>query len=108
MDSCLGSIYSLSAAILDYQEPWKVIARSKYPVLFPQKSYEQLGRVSNTVFTCNALLENDIVRIYYGAADAVIGIAEMPLEDIVKACFDDYKYLMNVDQTAYLKNRGYK
>ena len=36
VDSCCGSIYSMSAAILDYREPWKVLARTNKPVLFPR------------------------------------------------------------------------
>lgn len=95
-NTCDGSIYSLFAAILDYKEPWKVIARSKTPLLFPETPYECSGRVSNVVFTCNAILEpDDTVRIYYGAADSCIGCAEMPLADIVKKCFDDYHYMLN-------------
>ncbi len=93
--SCDGSIYCLFGAIFDYKEPWKVIARGKAPLLFPQKPYELTGRVANVVFTCNALLEDDnTVRIYYGAADTCIGCATMPLADIVANCFADYQYMM--------------
>lgn len=94
--SCDGSIYALFAAILDYREPWKVIARSKRPLLFPETPYERTGRAGNVVFTCNALLEpDDSVKIYYGAADACIGLAEMQLEDIVKSCYEGYQYMLN-------------
>ena len=48
------------------------------------------------VFTCNALLEPDnSVKIYYGAADTCIGLAEMQLEDIVKSCYEGYQYMLN-------------
>ena len=95
VDSSSGSTYSLGAAILDAREPWKVLARSKSPVLFPQTDYERTGRVSNVVFTCNALVESGTVRLYYSAADSVIGIAEMPLEDLVQCCYDGYRYMMH-------------
>ena len=92
----IGSIYALFAAILDYREPWKVIARSKRPLLFPETPYERTGRAGNVVFTCNALLEPDnSVKIYYGAADTCIGLAEMQLEDIVKSCYEGYQYMLN-------------
>ena len=85
--SCSGSIYCLYAAILDYKEPWKVIARTDYPILFPEAPYEQTGRVSNVVFSCNAIVEPDnSVKIYYGAADACIGLAEGKLKEIIDAC----------------------
>jgi len=90
-----GSIYSLFAAILDYEEPWRVLARSKYPILFPETHYECEGRVANVVFTCNAILEpDDMVKVYYGAADTCIGLAEARLQDLVKACYQDYQYMM--------------
>ena len=93
--SCDGSIYSLFTAILDYKEPWKVLARSKAPVLFPETHYEREGRVANVVFTCNAIPEpNGSVKIYYGAADTCIGLAEARISDLVKACYADYKYTM--------------
>jgi len=93
--SCDGSIYSLFASILDYKEPWKVLARSKAPVLFPEMSYERDGRVANVVFTCNAILEPDnTLKIYYGAADTCIGMAEADLSSIVKACYSGYNYMM--------------
>ena len=94
--SCDGSMYMLFAAILDYREPWKEIARCKYPILFPETDYEQRGRVRNVVFTCNALLDDDnTVRVYYGAADSCIGVAEAPLEDIVKACYEPYRFTLS-------------
>lgn len=97
--TCDGSIYMLYAAILDYKEPWKVIARSKYPLLFPEAEYEQQGRVRNVVFSCNAILEDDgMVKVYYGAADTCIGIAEAPLDEIVKSCFEPYKYTLSLKQ----------
>lgn len=90
--SCDGSMYMLFAAILDYKEPWKEIARCKYPILFPETDYEQRGRVRNVVFTCNALVDDDgMVKIYYGASDTCIALAEAPLEEIVKACYEPYQ-----------------
>ena len=96
--TCSGSIYSLHAAILDYKEPWKVLARTKAPLLFPEMPYERIGRADNIVFTCNALLEGDNVRMYYSCADNCIGLAELPLSDIVEACYADYQYLPNMDK----------
>lgn len=95
-DSCAGSIYSLFAAILDLKEPWKVIGRTKTPILFPQEPYERSGRITNAVFTCNALQEGENIRLYYSGADAAICMAELPLKELVESCFDGYHYMMNV------------
>ena len=95
--SCDGSMYMLFAAILDYKEPWKEIARCKYPILFPESDYEQRGRVRNVVFTCNALVDDDgMVKIYYGASDTCIALAEAPLDEIVKACYEPYQLTLGL------------
>jgi predicted GH43/DUF377 family glycosyl hydrolase len=45
------------------------------------------GRVANVVFTCNALLEdNGTIKMYYGAADKNIGLAEAKLQDVLDSC----------------------
>ena len=66
---------------------------AKYPVFFPEAPYESLGRVRNVVFTCNAIVEEDkTVKIYYGAADTCIGLAEAKLDDLVASCYKEYRY----------------
>lgn len=77
-----GNRYCLGAALLDLQEPWKVIARSRTPLLEPELPFETEGFFGNVVFSCGALLEDGVVRIYYGASDTSIGYAETTLERI--------------------------
>ena len=48
------------------------------------------------VFTCNALLDDDnTVKVYYGASDTCIALAEAPLDEIVKACFEPYQLTLS-------------
>jgi predicted GH43/DUF377 family glycosyl hydrolase len=77
--------YSLGAVLLDSREPWKVIARTTEPVLYPQADYECEGFFGNVVFTCGLLCEEGKLRIYYGAADYTICYAELPLYDIIES-----------------------
>ena len=85
--TCNGFIYRLGVMLLDLNDPSKIIARSPNPVLWPEHDYEFNGRVPNVTFACNALLENDgTVKVYYGAADTCIGLAEAKLEDLIAAC----------------------
>jgi beta-1,2-mannobiose phosphorylase / 1,2-beta-oligomannan phosphorylase len=74
--------YSLAALLLDLDDPGKVLARSATPILEPQEDYERYGFFDNVVFSCGALYEDGLVKIYYGAADTSMAYAEMPLEDI--------------------------
>ncbi len=61
--------YTLAAGLLDIQDPTKVIARPKIPLMEPQLPYEIQGFYGNVVFSCGAVQKDDTVIIYYGASD---------------------------------------
>ena len=77
LTSCNGFVYSYGAALLDLDEPWRVIRRSRDYLMAPLKDYECVGDVPNVVFPCAALVDAETERlaIYYGAADSVTGVA---------------------------------
>lgn len=77
LTSCNGFVYSMGAALLDLDEPWKVIARSQEYLLSPQTLYECVGDTPNVVFPCAALHEPKTgkIAIYYGCADTTTGLA---------------------------------
>ena len=74
--------YCLGAALLDLENPEKVIARQSETILEPELDWEINGYVSNVVFSCGHAVINDAVYVYYGGADTQIGVAKMFLEDI--------------------------
>ena len=87
--TCNGFIYRLKACLLDLAEPWNIIGYTDF-LLWPEHDYEMRGRVMNVVFACNALPEPDgTLKVYYGAADTNIGLAEAKIDDIVKLCLDN-------------------
>jgi predicted GH43/DUF377 family glycosyl hydrolase len=75
--------YCLGAALLDADEPWKVLARSRKPIIEPETAYELNGFFGNVIFNCGVLCEGGIVKIYYGAADTCIAYAEADLSEIL-------------------------
>jgi len=85
LTSCNGFVYSMGAALLDLEEPSKVIARTEPYLLHPKEPYEQVGDVPNVVFPCAALTDAETGRIatYYGAADTVIGLAFCRIGEVV-------------------------
>ena len=87
LTSCNGFVYSMGAALLDLDEPWKVLARSRDYLLSPQVLYEQVGDVPNVVFPCAALVDHeaDRISIYYGGADTVVCLAHAYLSEILDA-----------------------
>ncbi len=85
LTSCNGFVYSMGAALLDLDEPWKVVARGRDYLLSPQVPYEQVGDVPNVVFPCAALVDRrpDRLTIYYGGADTVVCLAHGYLSDVL-------------------------
>lgn len=76
LTSCNGFVYSFGAALLDLDEPWKVIHRSKNFLIAPWEQYECVGDVPNVTFPCAALTDapSGRIAIYYGCADTVTGL----------------------------------
>lgn len=76
--------YSLAAALLDIDDPSKVIARSKIPLMEPQTEYEIAGFYGNVVFSCGAIHDDDgNVTIYYGASDEITAAAKTTIKKIL-------------------------
>ncbi|MBN1155052.1 glycoside hydrolase family 130 protein [candidate division KSB1 bacterium] len=85
LTSCNGFVYSMGAALLDLDEPWKVLYRGEQYLLSPQKPYECVGDVPNVVFPCAALVDSKTGRlaIYYGGADTVTCLAFSYVDDVI-------------------------
>ena len=86
LTSCNGFVYSFGAALLDLDQPWKVIYRTEPYLMSPQTLYECVGDVPNVVFPCAALVDAPSGRaaIYYGAADTVTGLAFAYVDEVVE------------------------
>jgi len=76
-------VYRASAALLEEKNPSRVIARLPYPILEPETEYEKYGDVNMVVFPEGITLNDDNMKIYYGAADKVIGLAEGNLSSLI-------------------------
>jgi len=74
--------YSLGVALLDLQDPTRVIARQAEPILEPELRWEIDGYVPNVVFSCGQAIVGKDIYVYYGGADTVIGVAAMGLQDV--------------------------
>jgi len=86
LTSCNGFVYSFGAAMLDLEEPWKVIYRGEPYLLSPQKIYENVGDVPNVTFPCAALFDEPTGRIaiYYGGADTVTALAFCKVDELLE------------------------
>ncbi len=82
-DTVKGYVYSACAALLDLKNPQKEIARLPYPLFFPEKIWELKGEVNNVCFPTGAIVEDDTLFIYYGAADERIAVASLSLKELL-------------------------
>jgi beta-1,4-mannooligosaccharide/beta-1,4-mannosyl-N-acetylglucosamine phosphorylase len=84
--TCNGFVYSAGAALLDLEQPWKVLARTDQHILTPSTIYESVGNVPNVCFPCGSLVDGNTGRLalYYGCADTVVGLAFGRVQDIVE------------------------
>ncbi len=79
-----GLIYSAcAAALLDINNPRKVIARLPYALFSPQLAWELRGDVNNVVFPTGTAQFGDTLYIYYGAADERIACASLHFPDLI-------------------------
>jgi predicted GH43/DUF377 family glycosyl hydrolase len=76
-------VYRAGLALLDPDDPQRVLARTPLPVLEPEKDFERSGDVDNVVFPEGAVVLGDMLHVYYGAADRVVGHATAPLADVL-------------------------
>ncbi len=77
-----GKRYCLGAAMLDLDDPSKVLARQADPILEPELDWEVNGYVPNVVFSCGQAVIGEDLFVYYGGADTAIGVAGMKMSDI--------------------------
>ncbi len=84
--------------LLDLDHPEQVIGRCGDNILEPRESWELTGQVPNVVFPGGMtateidaegfVLDSALLRVYYGAADTVVGLAQCTVEDLVSACLN--------------------
>jgi predicted GH43/DUF377 family glycosyl hydrolase len=80
-----GRLYRVGAALLDLENPQKLIGYTPHFIFGPEEVYERTGDVPNVVFPCGHVVEPDgTLKMYYGAADTCIGVAEAAVETIVQ------------------------
>jgi len=75
-------VYRLGVALLDLADPAKVIRRQEEPILEPEEEWELHGDVPNVVFSCGQVMMDGALRVYYGGADRVIGVAMADKEQV--------------------------
>lgn len=76
--------YRVGAALLDHAGT-ALISRTADPVFEPVEPWEKEGDVPEVVFPCGFVVRGDVVYMYYGGADKVVGVATASLSRIIAA-----------------------
>jgi predicted GH43/DUF377 family glycosyl hydrolase len=86
-----NKIFGIEAVLLDPNDPRKVIGRTRGPIIAPDEPYELNGAVPNIVFPTGAEVVDDMLHIYYGAADESSAVATVALSDLVNSLCSETK-----------------
>lgn len=77
--------YSAGALLLDRENPTHILKRSRGPIMQPSANFERTGFVANVVFPTGLIECDDLLQLYYGAADACIGVVKFSKRDLLEA-----------------------
>jgi len=90
-----ANIYQAGVALLDLEDPSKVLGRSRGNILEPREPYELAGQVPNVVFPSGMVVDEcdkegfalpaSPVKVYYGAADTAVGLAVTTIGELLDA-----------------------
>ncbi len=77
-------IFGIQAALLDLNDPQKIVGEVKRPFIVPQEEYEFYGRVPHVVFPSGALIRAADVYLYYGATDTTSCVATFKKKELLE------------------------
>jgi predicted GH43/DUF377 family glycosyl hydrolase len=80
-----NTVYRVGAALLDLENPHRVIARTPEPILEPEEKFEVVGVVPNVVFPEGAVVVKDELKVFYGGADRVCCVASVPVRLLLES-----------------------
>jgi len=93
-----ANIYQGGVMLMDLKDPSKVIGRCRHNILEPRELWELTGQVPNVCFPSGWIVEEfddagyalpeSEVKIYYGAADTVVGLYVTTISELLQAAHE--------------------
>jgi predicted GH43/DUF377 family glycosyl hydrolase len=74
--------YCIGASLLDRDEPWRLIAQTRDPLLVPTDQ-ERDGYVPNVVYSCGAMVHNGHLIVPYAMSDLSTSVARIELDELL-------------------------
>jgi predicted GH43/DUF377 family glycosyl hydrolase len=84
-----GPVYRMGAALLDKNDPARLLGRTRRWLIGPEEDYERSGDAPNVVFSTGCIIRNEEVWMYYGAADCRLCLAKASIKDILAAVMSE-------------------
>ncbi len=78
-------VYSAGAVLLDLGEPRRIVRHTEGAIMMPEADFEREGFVPNVVFPTGVVEREDVLQVYYGAADAFTGVVEFDRNELLAA-----------------------
>ena len=72
--------YRVGAIIVDEKNPEKILARTKDFIMEPEYDFETKGYYNGCVFPTGICVKDDVMYVYYGAADKFVCVATAEYE----------------------------
>ena len=76
--------YSIGAVLLDKNDPSKILARSREPLVRPEPT-EREGYVPNVVYTCGSMRHRDQIILPYAISDTFSNFATINIQALMQA-----------------------
>lgn len=75
--------YRVGVALLDLNDPTKILARAENFIMEPEFDYEINGMYKGCVFPTGNVIVDNTLYVYYGAADKYVGVATCKVNDLL-------------------------
>ena len=82
-------IFGIEAALLDLENPTKVLKRTVFPFMVPEEGYERYGRLPRIIFPSGALRHGDLLTVYYGGTDTTCCRATLSFQGLLDSLSPD-------------------
>ncbi len=76
--------YRAGAMLLDLNDPTKVIARCRVPVIDSTEDYEATGLKPHVIYPCGTVIKDGTLFVYYGASDTTSCVATAPIDEFLE------------------------
>ncbi len=81
--------YRVGAVLMDLENPDKIVARTKEPIMEPEFDYETKGLYNGCVFPTGNVVKDDILYVYYGAADKFVCVATCNFTELINSMMEE-------------------